>query len=52
MFLFSLISLALSFFLIFQGPIVDNLIAMLEKYSTDLEGVVADRTKELAEEKV
>lgn len=34
-----------------QGPIVDNLIAMLEKYSTDLEGVVAERTKELAEEK-
>lgn len=34
-----------------KGPIVDNLVTMLEKYSTDLEGVVADRTKELAEEK-
>ena len=38
--------------LLFQGPIVDNLISMLEKYSTDLEGVVAERTQELAEEKV
>jgi hypothetical protein len=31
---------------------VDNLIKMLEKYSTDLEGVVAERTRELADEKV
>ena len=34
-----------------RGEMVDNLIAMLEKYSTDLEGIVAERTMELAEEK-
>ncbi len=30
---------------------MDNLVAMLEKYSTNLEGIVAERTEELAAEK-
>lgn len=34
-----------------KGSMVDNLIYMLEKYSRDLEGIVAERTKELAVEK-
>lgn len=34
-----------------RGSMVDNLIRMLEKYSRDLEGIVAERTKELAVEK-
>ena len=34
-----------------RGSMVDNLIRMLEKYSCDLEGIVAERTKELAVEK-
>lgn len=34
-----------------KGEMVDNLITMLEKYSTDLEGIVAERTMELEEEK-
>lgn len=34
-----------------KGSMVDNLIYMLEKYSRDLEGIVGERTKELAVEK-
>lgn len=34
-----------------KGEMVDNLIAMLEKYSTDLESIVAERTGELEQEK-
>eukprot|EP00049_Salpingoeca_infusionum_P010535 m.182392 g.182392 ORF g.182392 m.182392 type:complete len:1996 (-) comp14668_c0_seq4:2510-8497(-) len=34
-----------------KGSMVDNLIKMLEKYSQDLEGLVSERTLELAEEK-
>ena len=30
---------------------MDNLVNMLEKYSTNLEGIVAERTAELAAEK-
>jgi class 3 adenylate cyclase len=34
-----------------KGSMVDNLISMLEKYSEELEAIVAERTKELAQEK-
>lgn len=34
-----------------SGPIVDNLIKKLEKYSTGLEAIVSERTRELGEEK-
>ncbi|EGD73334.1 RGC/RGC protein kinase [Salpingoeca rosetta] len=34
-----------------EGSMVDNLISMLEKYSQNLEGIVSERTKELAAEK-
>ena len=34
-----------------KGEMVDNLIKMLEKYATDLEGIVAERTSELEVEK-
>lgn len=34
-----------------KGEVVDNLISMLEKYSSDLEGIVAERTSELQAEK-
>lgn len=33
------------------GTLVDNMVAMLEKYSSDLEELVEERTKALAEEK-
>lgn len=31
--------------------VLDNLIKRLENYATDLEGIIAERTAELAEEK-
>eukprot|EP00055_Hartaetosiga_balthica_P016075 m.99782 g.99782 ORF g.99782 m.99782 type:complete len:1901 (+) comp9033_c2_seq1:508-6210(+) len=34
-----------------KGSMIDNLVKMLEKYSQDLEGIVSERTKELALEK-
>ena len=34
-----------------QGDLMDNLVSMLEKYSTNLEAIVAERTAELAAEK-
>lgn len=34
-----------------QGDLMDNLVTMLEKYSTNLEAIVAERTAELAAEK-
>ncbi|EDQ86612.1 uncharacterized protein MONBRDRAFT_27986 [Monosiga brevicollis MX1] len=34
-----------------KGSMVDNLVRMLEKYSQDLEGIVSERTAELAQEK-
>ena len=34
-----------------EGDLMDNLVNMLEKYSTNLEGIVAERTAELAAEK-
>ncbi|XP_052083610.1 uncharacterized protein LOC127720912 [Mytilus californianus] len=34
-----------------KGELIDNLVNMLEKYSSNLEQIVADRTKELVEEK-
>lgn len=34
-----------------QGDLMDNLVNMLEKYSTNLEAIVAERTAELAAEK-
>ena len=34
-----------------QGDLMDNLVRMLEKYSTNLEAIVAERTAELAAEK-
>ncbi|KAL3862163.1 hypothetical protein ACJMK2_008151, partial [Sinanodonta woodiana] len=34
-----------------RGELIDNLVRMLEKYSSNLEGIVADRTKELQVEK-
>ncbi len=34
-----------------KGDLMDNLVAMLEKYSTNLEAIVAERTEELAAEK-
>ncbi|KAK3592578.1 hypothetical protein CHS0354_018845 [Potamilus streckersoni] len=34
-----------------KGELMDNLIKMLEKYSTDLEGIVLERTRELQAEK-
>ena len=34
-----------------QGDLMDNLVSMLEKYSTNLEAIVAERTSELAAEK-
>ena len=30
---------------------MDNMVAMLEKYANNLEGIVAERTAQLAEEK-
>ncbi|CAC5406501.1 Guanylate cyclase 32E,Guanylate cyclase soluble subunit beta-2,Head-specific guanylate cyclase,Retinal guanylyl cyclase 2,Heat-stable enterotoxin receptor,Olfactory guanylyl cyclase GC-D,Atrial natriuretic peptide receptor 2,Receptor-type guanylate cyclase gcy-28,Speract receptor,Receptor-type guanylate cyclase gcy-13,Soluble guanylate cyclase gcy-31,Soluble guanylate cyclase gcy-36,Receptor-type guanylate cyclase gcy-21,Soluble guanylate cyclase 89Db,Soluble guanylate cyclase 88E,Guanylate cyclase 2G,Rece len=34
-----------------KGELIDNLVNMLEKYSSNLEQIVSDRTKELVEEK-
>ena len=34
-----------------KGDLMDNLVSMLEKYSTNLEAIVAERTAELAAEK-
>ncbi|KAK3576183.1 hypothetical protein CHS0354_001202 [Potamilus streckersoni] len=34
-----------------KGELIDNLVRMLEKYSSNLEGIVAERTKELQIEK-
>ena len=34
-----------------KGDLMDNLVRMLEKYSTNLEAIVAERTQELAAEK-
>ncbi len=34
-----------------EGDLMDNLVSMLEKYSTNLEGIVAERTAELNIEK-
>ena len=38
-------------FLFRKANIFDNMMAMMEKYTTNLEDVVAERTKELEEEK-
>ena len=34
-----------------QINIMDNMVKMLEKYATNLEGIVAERTQQLAAEK-
>ena len=35
----------------FRRSLVDNMILLLEKYASNLEGLVAQKTRELAEEK-
>jgi hypothetical protein len=35
-----------------KASVVDNMIAMMEKYTNNLEDIVAERTEQLQEEKV
>ena len=46
-----LILITVSFSLHRKANIVDTMFKMLEKYSTDLEDIVAERTTQLEEEK-
>ena len=41
----------LRLFLFRNGSLVDHMLNMMEKYTTNLEDIVADRTRQLEEEK-